>query len=232
MAMGSLVNDDKRAPQDNLMKLSTILVAAVLCWTGNVAIAAEEWSAMPFCQTDREDVKRCLVGEIGRVRGSAETKIFLGYSCTDDYSPEARAWNIAKKQAGRPRSEWAPSGETIMLSIPVWEDWLSQLGVRTRDPKVSMRWSSGQRERIKTRFERFDRDEPEGVVDLTWHIENTQDTEPFIENMKRHFHLDLTLPFFAVDPIKARFRFVNAIPSIQRAMKECGLSFSALGEIW
>ena len=210
------------------MKLSTVLVAAAFCWMGGVAIASEQWSSTPFCETDEDSAERCIVVERGRIRGYPEDKAFLGYSCTDDYSPEARAWNQGKMQTGRPRSEWAPSGETIMLTLPVWQDWLSRLGVRTRDPKIALRWSNGERERAKTRFERFDREEPEGVVDLTWHI---VDTEPFIENMKRSNHLDVTMPFFGTQPVKVRFRFVNAMPSIQRAMKKCGIEDSALGEL-
>ena len=206
-----------------------VAMATALYWTAEVATAFEGWSPMPFCETREDGTKRCIVVERGRIRGSPASKTYLGYACaTDDYSPEARAWNQAKMQIGqKDRSKWAPTGDTIMLGVPVWVSWLNRLGVRTRDPKVSLRWSSGQRERVMTRFERFDRDEPEGVVDLMWHF---VDTEPFIERMKRGDRLDVTMPFFAVDPVQVHFRFVNAMASIQRAMDECGLEDSALGE--
>ena len=214
-----------------------VIGLAVLCllvtafiWPGRVASASEGWSPTPFCETDKYGVKNCLVVERGWIRGltRSETKVYLAYSCTDDVSPEARAWNQSAQATGRPRSEWAPSGESIMLTIPVWEGWASRFGIRTRNPRLHLRWSNGERERVKTRFERFDREEPEGVSDLMWHIE---DTESFIAKVKRSDRLDIRLPFSAADRVNVRFRFVNALPSIQRAMKECGLVHSALGDI-
>ena len=210
-----------------MKKLLPIALVAAVVGTGDLTLASDEWSTTPFCQSDEDGPKTCIVGERGRIHGHPEDKAFFGYSCTDDSSPEARSFNIGAHLSGRPRSDWAPTGDTIMLTLPVWESWLNRLGVRTRDPKVSLRWSNGQRERIKTRFERFDREEPEGVIDLMWHI---VDTEQFIEKMKRTDRLDVTLPFFGTDPIKVRFRFVNAMASIRRAMKECGLVESALGD--
>lgn len=208
-----------------------VAMATALYWTAEVA-TAEEWSPVPFCETHEDGAKNCIVVERGRLHGSGSTatKTYIGYACaTADYSPEARAFNQGKMQTGqKDRSKWAPTGDTIMLGIPVWGSEMNRLGVRTRNPKVSLRWSSGQRERVRTRFERFDRDEPEGVVDLWWHF---VDTEPLIERMKRGDRLDVTMPFFAIDSFQVRFRFVNAMASIQRAMDECGLGASALGEL-
>ena len=217
-----------------------VIGLAVLCflatafgWPGRVASASEVWSPTPFCETDKHGAKNCIVAERGWIRGLAisETTVYLGYACTDDYPTEAWSWNQAKMQIGQEdRSKWAPTGDSIMLTVPVWEGQISRFGARTRNTKITLRWSSGERERVKTRFERFDREEPEGVVDLMWHI---VDTEPFIEKMKRNDRLDMRLPFSGFDPLRAnvRFRFVNAMPSIQRAMKACGLEHSALGAL-